>query len=304
MDTPSALANRAAAAILLDVAAGHARRGAAEEDGACVVLEDGRVVPLLGDILALYLERALRMAGAVGVHASRGTICVFDVVGLLTGHAPISRESPSTLLALAHRLQAMHRPPPAAHHDGQAQGAVLACRSLLCRPREEADEPGATLHDGDRLSTLAANRTMSPLPPLSSASHLPSSLGHPLSSQPSSQLSLQQQAHQMAHHAAQHAAHHTPHHAAHHAAHQAARLGGALPQRITRPLHITEAMPPFPPAYTFRSTESVGVRDTDKVLIVKAKAEQQRQVERNLFRLLETTNSLPPVINYDESFSV
>lgn len=42
------------------------------------------------------------------------------------------------------------------------------------------------------------------------------------------------------------------------------------------------------------------MRESDKVLIAKAKAEQQRQVESNLYRLLLKTNALKETVNFED----
>jgi hypothetical protein len=72
------------------------------------------------------------------------------------------------------------------------------------------------------------------------------------------------------------------------------------PDQALRPSCLLDIYPPFPRPYTFRRTETRGIREADKVLIAKAKAEQQRQVESNLYRLLSKTNSLREVVNFDE----
>lgn len=67
-----------------------------------------------------------------------------------------------------------------------------------------------------------------------------------------------------------------------------------------RPVYLTDIYPPFPRPYTFRRTETRGIRENDKVLIAKAKAEQQRQVESNLYRLLAKTHALREIVNYED----
>lgn len=71
-------------------------------------------------------------------------------------------------------------------------------------------------------------------------------------------------------------------------------------EQAIRPSFLTDIYPPFPRPYTFKRTETRGVRESDKVLIAKAKAEQQRQVESNLFRLLAKTKALRDVVNYED----
>lgn len=67
-----------------------------------------------------------------------------------------------------------------------------------------------------------------------------------------------------------------------------------------RPSYMAEHLPSLPPPYTYLHTDTWATREGDRVIMAKIKAEQQRQIEQNLFNLLKKTNQIKDIINYDE----
>ena len=67
-----------------------------------------------------------------------------------------------------------------------------------------------------------------------------------------------------------------------------------------RPSYMAEHLPSLPPPYTYLHTDTWATREADRVIMAKIKAEQQRQIEQNLFNLLKKTNVIKDIINYDE----
>ena len=253
-DLPTELCRRAVAHIALTAHAAAAAQGVAPG------LDDGELLSMLADLLALVLQRLLRQAGSASMHANRVHLNIFDILrvvpALRMGVADLIN---FLLLTQAAPSVALPSPPPAvAHHrlggggrPGRGGGgtgpAILPPGRSLLRARgddEDDDDDGGDDDEDQREETEGGGG------------------GGESGDQ--------------------------------------RRRMGPRHEPAPRPAYLTDIYPPLPRSYTFRHTETRGVREGDKVLQAKLRAEQQRQVESNLYRLLAKTNALPEFVNCEE----
>jgi hypothetical protein len=71
-----------------------------------------------------------------------------------------------------------------------------------------------------------------------------------------------------------------------------------LANTVERYIHIYDFMPTFPPTHTFKQTYLKLDTKENKSFSVKNRLEQSLRSEGNLLKLMKSSESLPPFINY------
>ncbi|KAF9762393.1 hypothetical protein NGRA_2049 [Nosema granulosis] len=71
-----------------------------------------------------------------------------------------------------------------------------------------------------------------------------------------------------------------------------------LANTVEKYIHIYDFMPTFPPTHTFKQTFVKSDTKENKSFSVKNRLEQSLRSENNLLRLIKSSGSLPPFINY------